>query len=167
MRIEWHREEEFSSPAPVRQVYGLFFDEFGYVFLQKENGHYNLPGGKPENNESFIETLERETLEESQLKFERPMYIGHLSIINDPDSDTQHYVQLRFVAIINQYLERDFDPATNRMYERVLCPPRMANTLLGWGEHGNRQIAAACKVMRAHYGLRAAQGTEIRFIDQI
>lgn len=48
----------------VRQVYGFIFSPDDRILLSKDNGKYNLPDGRPENSESFAETLIRAADEE-------------------------------------------------------------------------------------------------------
>ena len=49
---------------PVKQVYGIAFSDDDRVLLRIDDGQYKLTGGKPENAETFEETLKREYIEE-------------------------------------------------------------------------------------------------------
>jgi ADP-ribose pyrophosphatase YjhB (NUDIX family) len=94
-RIEFPPRE-----LPVRQVYGILFDEHDNVLVCNDRGRYNLPGGHPENGEDWLRTLERECIEEAQVEYVRPMYLGYVRVAETRDGVTEVYAQLRFVASI-------------------------------------------------------------------
>ena len=51
-KMEWPPEG-----VPVEQVYGILFFEDGSVLVLDDDGRYNLPGGHPENQETWLQTL--------------------------------------------------------------------------------------------------------------
>lgn len=131
-------ESEVPTGLKVRQVYGFIFNMDGRILLLEDEGRYNLPGGRPENNEDANETLARELLEEGQLTINSPEYLGYQFIDGD-----EEYAQVRFAALIEQILPSASDPSTGRQYGRLWVPPNQVNELLTWGESGNQQLAAA------------------------
>lgn len=48
----------------IKQVYGVAFSDDKRILLRLEDDEYELTGGKPEENESYEETLRREYIEE-------------------------------------------------------------------------------------------------------
>ena len=60
----------------VKQVYGIVFSDDGRILLRIEDNKYKLTGGKPENNETFEETLIREYIEELNVELEECYYLG-------------------------------------------------------------------------------------------
>ena len=60
----------------VKQVYGIVFSDDGRILLRIEDNKYKLTGGKPENNETFEETLKREYIEEINVELEECYYLG-------------------------------------------------------------------------------------------
>lgn len=48
----------------AKQVYGIVFSDDGKILLRLDDHKYKLTGGKPEENESYEETLRREYIEE-------------------------------------------------------------------------------------------------------
>ena len=122
----------------IRQVYGFIINRDGRIFLFEDEGRYNLPGGRPENDESMSETLVREVAEEVQITITEPDYLGYQLITSG-----EKFAQVRLIALIDQILLTAFDPSTGRRYSRLWVPPIDANELLGWGESGRQQIASA------------------------
>ncbi len=125
---------------PVRQVYGLIFDEQGRMLVCNDRGRYNLPGGHPEHDEDWLQTLERECIEEAQAEYQRPMYLGYVEVTETRGGVTEVYAQLRFVAALSHLRPEAPDPVTGRAYAREFHPPGDVARLLGWGLHGDRQI---------------------------
>ncbi len=122
----------------VRQVYGFIFSTDGRILVLEDEGVFNLPGGKPENSESMVETLTREALEEVQATIGAWEYLGYQLV-----EGIETFAQVRLVAVIDRFLRTNADPSTGRKYLRVWVPPADLNELLRWGESGERQIASA------------------------
>ena len=131
-------ESEVPEGLEIRQVYGFIFNPDGRIFLLEDEGEYNLPGGRPENEETMSETLIREVAEEVQITITAPNYLGYQLITGG-----EKFAQVRLTALIDQILPIAFDPSTGRRYSRLWVPPIDVNDLLGWGESGRRQIASA------------------------
>ena len=70
---------------PVKQVYGIAFSADNRVVLRIEDGKYKLTGGKPENAETFEETLRREYIEELNIELEDIYYLGYLLVEDNSD----------------------------------------------------------------------------------
>jgi 8-oxo-dGTP pyrophosphatase MutT (NUDIX family) len=122
----------------VRQVYAFILDHAQAVLVQDDRGRANLPGGKPEPYDSGeLETLRRECLEESQVEFREPRYLGYVEI---READVPPYAQLRYAAKLSRLLPPGPDPATGREYGRNFVAPAQLNEALGWGEVGAAQI---------------------------
>ncbi|MDP1721078.1 MAG: NUDIX domain-containing protein [Candidatus Nanopelagicaceae bacterium] len=135
--FEWI-DSALPTGLEVRQVYGFIFSADGRILTLKDEGNFNLPGGKPENGESLNETLVRETFEEIQTTIHSMGYLG-FQLVNG----IEKFAQVRLVASIDKILPANKDPSTGRLYRRLLVPPRELNELLGWGDSGERQIASA------------------------
>ena len=77
--IQWF-EAEVPNGLTVKQVYGFIFDDHGRILLFEDQGVFNLPGGKPEKDESLFETLTREVLEEVQTIIGNWEYLGYQKV---------------------------------------------------------------------------------------
>jgi 8-oxo-dGTP diphosphatase len=146
-------DDKVPSTLPITQVYGYCFDTQSRILLYKDLDCFNLPGGKPENEESIEETLYREVLEEVQTFLEDAFYIGYQLVENDPSVSGGKYAQVRMIARIKEMFPLAIDPASNRRYERLFCTVEGVATLLNWGASGEGQIRTACKWARLRWGL--------------
>lgn len=135
---------------PVRQVYGLLFDHLFRVLVQNDRGRYNLPGGKPEGTETWIETLARECMEESQVDFIDPIFLGYVEV-QDSANGIGNYAQLRCIARISTIHPQAADISTGLTYGRELVPAAEVAKVLDWGVHGSEQLKAATKLARERY----------------
>lgn len=121
----------------VRQVYGIVFDNDFKVLLRVENEKYKLAGGKPEEDETFEETLKREYIEEVNVELEECYYLGYL-LVEENDSK---YAQVRMIAKIKNINENHIDPATGIMYGRKLVDSNELKKYLNYqDEAGNMMI---------------------------
>ena len=89
----------------VRQVYGIVFSDDGRILLRIEDNKYKLTGGKPENNETFEETLKREYIEELNVELDECYYLGYLLV----EDDNEKYAQVRMIAKIKSFNEKHID----------------------------------------------------------
>ena len=83
LKVTWILSNEIDYSFSIKQVYGFLFDNFGRILVHDDLGRFNLPGGKPEKDETVIQTLERECIEESQVTFKEPELIGFQLVEND------------------------------------------------------------------------------------
>ena len=145
---------ESDSPLPITQVYGYCFDDSGRVLLLKDGDTFTLPGGKPEFDESIEDTLRREVLEEAQTIIDDILFIGYQRVEGDNQwFNGKPYSQLRMIARIEKMLSNAIDPATGRQYERFLYTPQQVQNTLQWGESGQAQIYAACRLATARWNI--------------
>lgn len=101
-------------------------------------------------------TLHREVHEESQLVLADWEPVGYQLVSEDGHSS---YAQVRYAALLKAADPIAPDPCTGRAYGRVLVSAADAPPLLGWGERGAAQLAAASRVAVERRGLAPA-GTE-------
>ena len=131
----------FRDPVPeklkVKQVYGIGFSNDDRVVLRIEDGIYKLTGGKPENAETFEETLKREYIEELNIEIEDIHYLGYLLV----DDDKDVYAQVRMIAKIRDIHECHVDPVTGKKYGRELVPADKIKEYLNYSDRaGNEMI---------------------------
>lgn len=128
----------------ITQVYGFCFDEKGRVLvLQDERGKFTLPGGHPEPGESNEETLIRECYEEASIRIGPQSYLGVQEVYED---DGTRHAQVRMIAEIEEWEPRKIDPATGRLYRRLLTPLNKLPSLLNWGIDALLQSASAAYI---------------------
>ena len=133
---------------PVKQVYGIVFSDVGRILLRIEDGKYKLTGGKPEQGESFEETLKREYIEELNTIVDDIHYLGYLLV---KENETQ-YAQVRMIAKIRSIKESHTDPATGKLYGRELVPVSKVKGLLNYAdEAGNKMLDFAISLAKEVY----------------
>lgn len=117
-------------PGPaetVTQVSGLCLTGEGQILLVSENGRdWSLPGGKPEDGETWEQTLRREVAEEACAE------VGHrrlLGAVQVEGLTPQPYFQLRFWARVRL---QAFQPAFETRHRLAVNPAEFAR-LLPWG----------------------------------
>jgi 8-oxo-dGTP pyrophosphatase MutT (NUDIX family) len=149
----WHQFLPAPETLPVRQVYAWVVNDAGHVLLIKMPGGWNLPGGTPEVWDLGWEaTLRREVLEEAGITLRDLVPLGYQEV---RPGDAQPYAQLRVAGRLDEWREPTPDPDTGLVYSRVWVPLGHAGGLLGWGEPGHAQAAAAARVASDIYGFTA------------
>ncbi len=106
-QIDWFESEKITegSELPITQLYCWIYTADNKIALvSKDNEKWQFPGGKPKENESEIETLERELNEEVSLSLNKlgitPKMFGYY-IVTEAEDDgklIKKYLQLRYFA---------------------------------------------------------------------
>ena len=129
----------------VKQVYGIAFSDDGRVILRIEDGKYKLTGGKPENTETFEQTLKREYIEELNVELKEINYLGYFLV----QENDERYAQVRMIAKIKTINEQKADPATGKIYGRELVEIEKLKTYLNYqDEAGNKMIDDAISMAK-------------------
>ena len=134
----------------VKQVYGIAFTDDAQIVLRIEDGLYKLTGGKPENSETFEETLKREYIEELNIEVEDIHYLGYLLVEDSSD----RYAQVRMIAKIKAKAINDVhtDPATGKSYGREPVPAACVKEYLNYPDTaGNEMLDDAIKLAGEQY----------------
>jgi 8-oxo-dGTP pyrophosphatase MutT (NUDIX family) len=146
-KFTWFRNS-VPEQLPVKQVYGIAFSADNRVVLRIEDGKYKLTGGKPENAETFEETLRREYIEELNIELEDFYYLGHLLVEDNSDK----YAQVRMIAKIKAIYDSHIDPATGKVYGRELVTVDRVKDYLNYSDRaGNEMIDDAVQLAMDNY----------------
>ena len=144
VKFTWFKDS-VPKQLPVKQVYGIAFSADNRVVLRIEDGKYKLTGGKPENTESFEETLKREYIEELNIELEDIHYLGYLLVEENSDK----YAQVRMIAKIKDIYDSHVDPATGKIYGRELVAVNGIKDHLNYSDHaGNEMIDDAIQLAK-------------------
>ena len=132
----------------VKQVYGIVFSDDGRILLRIEDNKYKLTGGKPENNETFEETLIREYIEELNVELEQCYYLGYLLV----EENDEKYAQVRMIAKIKKINEKRLDLDTGKIYDRKLVNVSNVKNYLKYNdEAGNMMVDDAMYMANKKY----------------
>jgi len=147
----WMRVSSCDSLSPVCQVSGFCFDNEGKVLLVREPGEdfWMLPGGTPEDGESFEETLVRELDEEASCDVSEPSLLGAIKVYypNNPNKKQgENFFQLRFVARVDKVKELTDDPARGVKHERIFVSPEEFCDYASWKKMGEVMIRDAVEL---------------------
>ena len=141
-------KNNISDNLLVKKVYGIVFLDDGRVLLRIEDNKYKLTGGKPENNETFEETLKREYIEELNVELVECYYLGYLLV----EEDNEKYAQVRMVAKIKRINDKNADIDTGKMYDRKLVNANNVKKYLRYNDKaGNLMIDDAIYMAQKKY----------------
>ncbi len=76
------------------QVSGYIFNSKNQLLIVRNKDTWTIPGGHPETNETFLETLNREIMEEACITIKEAKYLGAVEVVENNDV----YYQLRYTA---------------------------------------------------------------------
>ena len=146
--MTWIKDDDLSKYSPVTQVYGIVFNDKGEILVARETpeGKWQLPGGKPEENETVEETVKRELLEEVDVKARKiyPLGAQKTEMLNNPNKDEGDlFYQLRCVVELDKLLPQTPDPDRGNVWERMFVPANKIAEHIKWGETGNAMFKDA------------------------
>ncbi len=125
------------------QVSGYIFNDKNELLIVKNGKTWTIPGGHPEPNESQLETLEREIMEEACITIKDIRYIGAVEVVENG----QTYYQLRYTAKVSDILPFKNEWETS---ERLFVSLEKLNEYISWsnGITFSQQIESAKKVWK-------------------
>lgn len=148
-QVSWIRSDDINPDVipQIKQIYALVIDRYTNVLICREdaNSPWQLPGGKPENGESIIETVNRELLEEVDVETRTIVDLGYNEVINLQTSEK--YYQLRLIAFLHKELEQTPDPDKKIIWERKWVPLREVKEYIKWGNAGDAMFDDAINLI--------------------
>lgn len=99
-KIKWRENFEIGD-RKYTQVSGYIFNENNELLIVKNEDTWTIPGGHPEIGEVFLDTLNREIMEEACITIKNPIYIGSVEVLENE----QVYYQLRYKAEVSEVLD--------------------------------------------------------------
>lgn len=152
----WMKDSDLSKYKPVTQVYGIVFNDKGEILVARETseGKWQIPGGKPENDETVEETMRRELLEEVDVKAGNiyPLGAQKTEMPNNPNKvEGDLFYQLRCVVELGELLPQTPDPDRGNIWERMFVPADKITEYIKWGETGNTMFKDAIDLWQAKH----------------
>lgn len=98
-KILWKENFEFNGEKHT-QVSGYILNDDNQLLIVKNGKTWTIPGGHPENNETFTETLEREIMEEACVTIKDSAYLGAVEVVENDEV----YYQVRYTARAKEIL---------------------------------------------------------------
>jgi len=151
--MTWMRDDQLEKYSPMTQIYGVVFNKQGEILVAREaaDGKWQIPGGKPEKNESIEEAIRRELLEEVDVKAGAiyPLGAQKTEIPNNPNkAEGDLFYQLRFVVELGELLPQTPDPDRGSVWERKFVPSDKITEYIKWGSVGDAMFADAIALFR-------------------
>lgn len=82
------------------QVSGYVFNDKNQLLIVKNGKTWTIPGGHPEAGESYLDTLNRELMEEACVTLKDISYLGAVEVVEGEET----YYQLRYTAKVDNIL---------------------------------------------------------------
>lgn len=143
MKYTWY-EQSLPDGMVVKQVHGVLLTRDRRILVRFKNGEARLTGGRPEDGETWNDTLYREALEESNARCGEMEYLGY----QVPEGE--NYAQVRLVALIDEIMSAQPDPDrdNNWIYGRELMTIEDARISLtaSFGEIGEKLVDKAVAI---------------------
>lgn len=148
-QVSWIKSNNIDKDNvfPIKQIYALVIDAKTNILICREdaNSPWQLPGGKSEADESINQTIDRELLEEVDVKTKTIIDLGYNEVVNLQTNEK--YYQLRFIAYLDKELDQTTDPDKNFIWERKWVPLREVKEYIKWGNAGNAMFDDAINLI--------------------
>ena len=125
----------------VHGSHAICFLEDKLVLVNHPSQGWSLPAGTSESGETYIETTEREVMEETNMKILHQELIG-LSVFDRPEKTIR---QTRVMSIVEKVGEFVSDP-DGEIMEIMLIDPLDYKKYFDWGEIGDRIMQRALEL---------------------
>ena len=142
-KLVWHDCDSFGEikDKDLQQSYGVCFYNQKLVIVNN-NGKWGLPGGHIEKDETPEIALEREAVEESNMKVIKQIPIGY-QVVTNPDSSIDY--QLRSFCLVEPIGPFVKDP-DNSVTEIKLIDAKDYKKYFNWGKIGDRIMERAMEI---------------------
>lgn len=146
--IVYRDTDDFSTiPAEqCRQVYGVCFCGGKIVLGQRrKNGQWGIIGGTIEPGETYLQTLKREIVEESNMRVTYALPVGYQIMYES----SQTIYQLRYAAVVEPIGPFISDP-DGSIVAITLVEPQAYRDYFDWGAIGDRIIQRSGELYQSH-----------------
>ena len=126
--LNWSKVR-YGNLTNIKQVSGYIYNNVGQILIVKNGKNWTIQGGKPENDETFMQTLNREVMEETCVTIKNLEYIGEV-LVSDLTTG-EKYIQKRFKALIKEIFPfvQDFE-----VERRLFVPPKDIGKYIKWSK---------------------------------
>lgn len=138
------------APLMVTSCGVIIENEKGEILLQKrrDNNYWCIPGGYMEIGEKFIETAQREVLEETGLEIDEPelfgIYSGEDRVIQYPNGDICIGTGIVFKTSVHDVVIHDEEALEHKFFGKENLPNDInafdKKYIMDWAEKSERVI---------------------------
>ena len=143
-KVVYHDADSFDKvdPKKTTQAYGVcFYEDKIVIGFGGKKKNWGLVGGTIENGETFVDTLKREIIEESNMEVLELLPIGYQEVINGGN----YKIQLRYVCLVKPLGPFVKDPGGS-IAAIKLINPKDYKKYFNWGEVGERIMERALEL---------------------
>lgn len=146
IKLVWHDCDSFDDlpKDKLQQSYGVCFYGNKLVITRGGFGKWNIVGGHIEKGETPEEALEREVIEETNMKVLKQIPIGYQEVF---EPEGKLVFQLRSFCIVEPIGRFKRDPAES-VTEIKLINPKDYKKYFDWGKIGNRIMEMAIEILK-------------------
>ena len=98
-KILWREGFKITSQKHS-QVSAYIFDDKNRLLIVKNENTWTIPGGHPKKDETYLQTLQREVMEEACITIKDVKYLGAVEVVENGKT----YYQLRYTAKVAEML---------------------------------------------------------------
>ena len=141
--LELFDKTDFDDLKPISQIQAVTFVDKDHLVLYKSGrGNYGIPGGGPDGNESWEETLKRETREEIAAKVISCGPLGYIKETMTRTSEVKYL--LRYWSLV-MLLDEPINDPDDPKRERYIFSIKEGIEKLNWGSNGEVLVKLAKK----------------------
>lgn len=140
--LTWIKTNDIEKYSPISQVYGVIFNDQNEILVCKQTSKHSwhLPGGHIEDGENYKKALEREVIEEVDVKIKDIKPIGVQKVTMPDNPDLAPGYQLRCIAIVTELLPQTIDPDSKTQWERTFVPAEKIKEYIKWDVSGDAML---------------------------
>lgn len=145
----WMRMDSLEGLIPIRQVYGICFNDKDEILIARrdKNDDWQIPGGHPEKDETIEQTLQREMLEEVDVKVKNIKVLG-VQKAYPKEKPNETIYQVRCICEIDELLPQTPDPANGDTWERKFVSASEITNYVKWNITGDAMFEDAIKLFK-------------------
>jgi len=149
--LSWIKTDDIEKYHPITQVYGVIFNGRNEILVCKQMSKHSwhLPGGHIEDGEDYKQALEREAIEEVDVRIKDINPIGVQKVTMPDNPDFVPGYQLRCIATVQDVLPQTIDPDSQTQWERMFVPSKQIKEYIKWDTSGDAMLDDA---VEAYYG---------------
>ena len=144
----WHPTQDIRNIQPVTHIECVVFNNQSQILVMNEYGKWSIPGGAPNEGESFEEAISREVKEEVNVLLSSLKLIGYQEIVRQDKYEDTFY-HLVYAGVLDKLLPRKIDPEAGVIHEIKFVDTLQVTEYVKWGKTGAAMFNDAISLYNA------------------